>query len=152
MAKINKQNPLKYFNDAADARKKSVIEGNKKLVKAQIGIAALPPKLENTGVGIYQGPLDETASSYLDKAYPSTSGPGVMPTNKGGKLGRNWGTASNKPIGAGTYEMLKRADTENVYRSSNVSTKEDEGLRKMHYPVPIKANKIGGQTKSKKKK
>jgi hypothetical protein len=44
MAKTNKQNPLKYFNDQADARAKKVVEGNNKLVKAQFDTQSEEPK------------------------------------------------------------------------------------------------------------
>jgi hypothetical protein len=37
MKKVNNQNPLKTFNDNYAARAKKVVEGNKKLVKAQVG-------------------------------------------------------------------------------------------------------------------
>lgn len=37
MKKSNNSNPLKYFNDAAASRKKSVNTGNDTLVKAQVG-------------------------------------------------------------------------------------------------------------------
>lgn len=37
MKKTTNSNPLKYFNDQADTRKKSVNAGNDKLVKAQAG-------------------------------------------------------------------------------------------------------------------
>lgn len=37
MKKTTNSNPLKYFNDAAAARAKSVIAGNNKLMKAQAG-------------------------------------------------------------------------------------------------------------------
>ena len=39
MKKTTNSNPLKYFNDAAAARKKSVNAGNDKLIKAQVGTA-----------------------------------------------------------------------------------------------------------------
>jgi len=39
MKKTTKPNPLKYFNDAAASRKKSVTTGNDKLMKAQNGTA-----------------------------------------------------------------------------------------------------------------
>jgi len=42
MKKTTNSNPLKYFNDAAAAKKKTVITGNDKLVKAQFGIAGNP--------------------------------------------------------------------------------------------------------------
>ena len=38
MKKSNNSNPLKYFNDAAASRKKSVNTGNDKLVKAHVGV------------------------------------------------------------------------------------------------------------------
>lgn len=43
MKKTTNSNPLKYFNDAAASRKKSVNAGNDKLVKAQVGIVAGVP-------------------------------------------------------------------------------------------------------------
>ena len=39
MKKTTNSNPLKFFNDAAAARSKSVIAGNNKLMKAQPGVA-----------------------------------------------------------------------------------------------------------------
>lgn len=42
MKKTTKSNPLKYFNDAAAARAKSVNAGNDKLVKAQFGKTVNP--------------------------------------------------------------------------------------------------------------
>lgn len=42
MKKTTNSNPLKYFNDQSDDRKKSVIEGNKKLIKAQAGMSIKP--------------------------------------------------------------------------------------------------------------
>ena len=39
MKKTTNSNPLKYFNDAAADRKKSVTAGNNKLMKAQVGTA-----------------------------------------------------------------------------------------------------------------
>ena len=42
MKKTTNSNPLKYFNDAAAAKKKIVTAGTDKLVKAQFGIAGNP--------------------------------------------------------------------------------------------------------------
>lgn len=48
MKKTTNSNPLKYFNDAAAARAKSVNAGNDKLVKAQVGKSISPQ--DNTKV------------------------------------------------------------------------------------------------------
>ena len=133
MAKINKQNPLKTFNDNYAARAKKVVEGNNKLVKAQIGIAALPPSLENFRKGkTYQGPLDESANKMLNEMYPSTSAPGVMPNENASK-----GLYGYGEMGSGTAEMFKRNLKENTLRS------ESEKASDLY--------KKGGQTKTKKK-
>ncbi len=54
MKKSNNSNPLKYFNDAAVARAKSVNAGNDKLVKAQVGYTNV------------QGPITEKTSVQTD--------------------------------------------------------------------------------------
>jgi len=59
MKKTTNSNPLKYFNDAAAARAKSVIAGNNKLMKAQDGIV--------------QGPFQKSTTDRLDKKYPGTA-------------------------------------------------------------------------------
>ena len=64
MKKTNKVNPLKFFNDAKEARNKSF---SKSLIKAQNGLTA--------------GPLDENTSKYLDNRYPGKSNNPVVETN-----------------------------------------------------------------------
>jgi hypothetical protein len=56
MKKTTNSNPLKFFNDAKEARNKSF---SKSLIKAQNGLTA--------------GPLDENTSKYLDNRYPGKS-------------------------------------------------------------------------------
>ena len=53
MKKTTNSNPLKYFNDAAAAKKKTVITGNDKLVKAQAGYTKL------------QGPIDPDVANKI---------------------------------------------------------------------------------------
>ena len=59
MKKTTNSNPLKYFNDAAAARAKSVIAGNNKLMKAQEGIE--------------QGPFQKSTTDKLNEKYPGTA-------------------------------------------------------------------------------
>lgn len=59
MKKSNNSNPLKYFNDAAATRAKSVIAGNNKLMKAQQGIE--------------QGPFQKSTIDKLNEKYPGTA-------------------------------------------------------------------------------
>lgn len=65
MKKAKQSNPLKYFNDQADARSKKVTEGNKKLVKAQTGIS--------TG----------TPFQYFVKNYPGATAKDTLPESVG---------------------------------------------------------------------
>lgn len=145
MAKTNKQNPLKYFNDQADARKKSVIEGNKKLIKAQMGVAQIPEQTKKfrEASQIYQGPLDENASKYGNIYYPSTAGKNLPSADPGTKS--SLGT---------TKEMLNRWNMENKLRSLSESSlsrfddsPEDEAKR-----LGRTTYKKGGAVKTKKKK
>ena len=59
MKKAKQSNPLKTFNDNYDNRVKKVTEGNKKLVKAQIGLE--------------QGPFQKSTIKKLDEEYPGTA-------------------------------------------------------------------------------
>jgi len=65
MAKSNKSNPLKTFNDNYDKKVKKVTEGNKKLVKAQTGVS--------TG----------TPFQYFVKNYPGATAKDTLPENVG---------------------------------------------------------------------
>ena len=59
MKKTTNSNPLKFFNDAAAARAKSVIAGNNKLMKAQDGVE--------------QGPFKKSTADKLNEKYPGTA-------------------------------------------------------------------------------
>jgi len=81
MKKTTNSNPLKYFNDAAASRKKSVNAGNDKLVKAQVGIQSSDKKKiasDEKRVDIYKSKyivpssvneLDSIKKNAIDKGY-----------------------------------------------------------------------------------
>ena len=60
MKKTTKSNPLKFFNDAKEARNKSF---SKSLPRADEGVS-----FKNT----YAGPITESDSKRLDQQFPST--------------------------------------------------------------------------------
>jgi hypothetical protein len=144
MKKTTNSNPLKYFNDAAAARAKSVNAGNNKLVKAQVGVVKTPEQMPKfrEATNIYQGPLDESTSKYGNIYYPSTAGKNLPPADPG-----------TKKVQGVTKEALGRWNMENKLRGMNSSSNdyygdspEDEAKR-----LGRTVYKKGGAIKSKKK-
>lgn len=129
---MKKSNPLKTFNDNYDKKVKKVTEGNKKLVKAQVGLTNV------------QGPVTEgTAwrsqwSDYWSKAKPSNA------------------------TGAWSQEYVKKlidrdrkssgCIDENDCIRKGIFEDDKKNFRVTDYPeIRPDTNRKGGQTKSKKK-
>ncbi len=157
MAKINKQNPLKTFNDNYAAKAKKVVEGNNKLVKAQVGKIVKPVKTNNTKV--------DSAKYYYDKAINfSNAKQKVEETAE--KEGRwkpfnkdeGWKDINDKD----RKKIIALNDSTQKYFSKMINReKKDRAEGKPHWAMPADTTakkmggsssyKKGGQTKSKKK-
>lgn len=144
MKKSNNSNPLKYFNDAAASRKKSVIAGNNKLVKAQAGYTKL------------QGPITKNTSFQIDQINrPITVG---LPSNLGRgreKSSFKFPTKQEKETNDQTIKNMvdfERGNTNFIPETYYFpSEKFIKGDYKKHYEDENKLKKTGGAVKSKKK-
>jgi hypothetical protein len=97
MKKTNKVNPLKFFNDAKEARNKSF---SKSLPKAQNGGVSF----KNT----YAGPITESDSKRLDQQFPSTvNAPIPFAANKPNTTYGDNAVANEKNDRAGFENYLK---------------------------------------------
>ena len=102
MKKTNKVNPLKFFNDAKEARNKSFSKSLK--------------RMDNCGK-IYQGPLNEADIKKLDTSYPSTVTVPIPIAPNEANLIRGWNRIEKgEPISDEQREREGRASTENSMR------------------------------------
>jgi len=102
MKKTNKVNPLKFFNDAKEARNKSFSKSLKRM---------------DNGGKIYQGPLNEADIKKLDTSYPSTATVPIPFAPNEANLIRGWNRFENgEPISDEQREREGRASTENSMR------------------------------------
>ena len=102
MKKTNKVNPLKFFNDAKEARNKSFSKSLKRM---------------DNGGKIYQGPLNEADIKKLDTSYPSTVTVPIPFAPNEANLIRGWNRFENgEPISDEQREREGRASTENSMR------------------------------------
>jgi hypothetical protein len=133
MKKTNKVNPLTYFNNnkAAAVKKagKEMSTYKKSLKKAQTGGGLYgTPTLQERGIkNVYQGPLNEEDSKYMDKKYPLTTkdswnGP-FLSEDSGSKNMSGRGYYNPDPNAKGYTKLQKqqaaRERLENLARSND---------------------------------
>ena len=135
MKKTTNSNPLKYFNDAAASRKKAVIAGNDKLVKAQVGKTT---------------PMQDYVAKYKDQPGLFNEKNIAQDTLFGNNPIDNW---YNPGFGFGKGKQIQDltdANYKKFYDKKGKLTKDPNKLneikeKQMYY------EKKGGQIKSKKK-
>ena len=135
MKKTTKSNPLKYFNDAADARKKTVIAGNNKLVKAQFG--------KTTPMQDYVAKYKDQPGLYNEKNIAQDTLFGNNPIDNWYNPGFSFGKGKQ-------IEDLKEANYKKFYDKKGNLTKDKNKLKEIK-EKQVDYEKKGGQIKSKKK-
>jgi len=144
MKKSNNSNPLKYFNDAAAARAKSVNAGNDKLVKAQAGYTNV------------QGPITKKTSFEIDQINRPIKVGLPSDINRGyEKSSFKFPTKQEKETNDQKIKNMvdfERANTNFIPETHYFpSEKFIKGDYKKHYEDENKLKKTGGAVKSKKK-
>lgn len=140
MKKSNNSNPLKYFNDAAASRKKSVNTGNDKLVKAQVGIQTSDKKKLDRydiryGIASSANELDSLKKKYQDKGF----------TQKDNKRGAEFYTKN--PQDTVDYDFMFRQKDGNYKAVPKFYVKTEKNKEK----IVRSEKKQGGVVKTKKK-
>lgn len=150
MAKTNKQNPLKYFNDQADARSKKVVEGNKKLLKAQVGTAfqSYLKNVPGAAAGDTLGkndPRDQIFDTYGGNSQKNALAAAFQKTY-GNVSGKSW--AGDASMNEKDFRIPQNKKTVSDYtKSVKAGTNKSYGdYNELEY------RKKGGAVKTKKKK
>lgn len=147
MKKTTKSNPLKYFNDAAASRKKSVNAGNNKLMKAQVG-TAFQSYLKNVPNSTPSDTLGVNDPRTFNFGYPNADKKtnalaGAFQATYGNTHGKTWaGDPSEKES---DYRKPQTKKTVKAYTKSASTAPASNKYENIQF------QKKGGTVKTKKK-